>query len=182
MGSDKSLLPINGQPMLAHVITALTPLNLPILLVTNTPEIHTPFHLPMVSDLHSGIGALGGLHSALSHITTDSALVVACDMPRLNPSLLAYLVRLAESNPDFDAIVPRITGRAHPLHAVYRRRVLTVIESQIERGTLALNGLLDPLTVCWVDEAEIRPYDPKLDSFINLNTPQDLTDLPPSIT
>ena len=44
-------------------------------------------------------------------------------MPRLNPSLLAYLVRLAESNPDFDAIVPRITGRASPGRAHSKSRV-----------------------------------------------------------
>jgi len=177
MGRDKSLLPLDGQPMLAHVIAALMPLNLPILLVTNTREVHAPFDLPMVGDLHPGLGALGGLHSALTHITTDAALLVACDMPRLNTMLLADLIGLTESHPDSDAIVPRIAGRAQPLHAVYQRRVLTTLESQIESGRLALNALLDLLSVRWVDADEMRPHDPRLDSFTNLNTPDDLDHL-----
>ena len=181
MGTDKSLLMVEGQPMLAHVITALMPLNVPILVVTNTPESHAAFNLPMVGDFRTGLGALGGLHAALTHIRTEAALVVACDMPRLKPALLAHLINLAAVSPNSDAIVPRITGRAHPLHAVYRRHGLKTIDSQIDAGKLALNALLDRLAVHWVEESDIRPHDPDLDSFINLNTPQDLSDLPSTI-
>lgn len=179
MGTDKSLIVIDGRPLLSWVIDALYLLDLPILLVTNTPERHVAFKLPMVSDQLIGVGALGGLHSALTHLTTESALVVGCDMPRLNTDLLAYLVDLAAKNPEADAIVPRIDGHTHPLHAVYQKRITPLIEAQIDSENLALNALLDHLNVQWVDKPDLRFYNPSLDSFTNLNTPQDVSDLPP---
>lgn len=179
MGADKSLLVVDGQPMLARVIQALRPLNLPMVLVTNTPDIHGSFLLPMMTDLQSGFGALGGVYTALSQMSTEYALVVACDMPRLNTTVLAYLVTLTAHYPDAAAIVPRIAGRAQPLHAVYHKRCLSILESHLNTGNLALNAFLEHVPVHWVDEADLRPFDLTLSSFLNLNTPQDLIDLPP---
>lgn len=181
MGRDKSRLLIHGQPMLSWVIQALQPLDIPILLVTNTPDVHAAFALPMVNDVTPNLGAMGGLYTALTHIATESALVVACDMPRLQPALLAHLADLA-THITADALVPRLEGRAHPLHAVYRRHILPTLHTHINAGRLSLNACLSTLNVHWLDEPDLRPYDPMLVSMTNLNTPDDVTrlTLPPT--
>lgn len=47
MGTNKSFVPLAGKPLIQHVIERLTPLRLPMMLITNTPEQYTAFNLPM---------------------------------------------------------------------------------------------------------------------------------------
>lgn len=172
MGRPKAWLDVQGRPLLTRVLASVRELSQDILLIANQPELYTAFDLPCLPDLIPDSGPLGGLYTALKAARQPWTLVVACDMPWLNPALLAALIELALSSAE-EAVVPRWDERPEPLHAVYHRRCLPALTAKIKAGDLKIAGLLNELSVRYVEPAEIRRYDADGRSFTNLNTPDD---------
>ncbi len=171
MGANKSLVELEGKPLVQHVLEHVRPLNAPILLVTNQFDLYRRFQVKMVADVIPGKGSLGGIYSALMHSTSPFTLCVACDMPFLNPDLLSYLVSLRTG---FDAVVPMLDGQPQGIHAVYHQRCAKPIRELMDRNELRISGIFNHLRVRLVGEPAIRAYDPELRSFTNLNTPEEL--------
>ncbi len=171
MGANKSLVELEGKPLIQHVLDRVQRLNVPILLVTNQFDLYRRFQVSMVADVLPGKGSLGGIYSALTHSSSPFTLCVACDMPFLNVDLLTYLLSLRTG---FDAVVPMIESQPQGLHAVYHRRCTQPIRNLLDRNELRISGIFDHLRVRLVSEAAIRLIDPDLRSFTNLNTPEEL--------
>jgi hypothetical protein len=74
---------------------------------------------------------------------------------------------------EYDVVVPYWEERYQPLHAVYRRSVLPLLEEQLSRGELRPVFLYEKVRTHKVGEAEIRRFDPEGLTFLNINTPQD---------
>jgi len=72
-----------------------------------------------------------------------------------------------------DAVVPMFGGFLEPLHAVYRKGILPVIETQIRKQDRRIRGMFDHIHVRYVTEEEIVRFDPLKQSFRNLNTPKE---------
>jgi molybdopterin-guanine dinucleotide biosynthesis protein A len=162
--------------MIEVVVARLSEAGLaPHLLVTNSPGVFAFLNIPTVPDDIPGAGPLGGIYTALNYLTDERTLVVACDMPLLNPALLRYMASLPTGA---DVLVPRWTdadGNRHieTLHAIYSRRCLGPIRERIEAGKLKVRALLEDVSVEYVDQEELRCYDPGLESFRNINTPEE---------
>jgi molybdopterin-guanine dinucleotide biosynthesis protein A len=75
--------------------------------------------------------------------------------------------------PEHDVVVPAVGGLYEPLHAVYSRELLPVIEEQIKKERRRIQALFGNLRVRYVHEEEIDRFDPARKSFKNLNTPQE---------
>jgi molybdopterin-guanine dinucleotide biosynthesis protein A len=172
MGTDKSFILLEGRPILEHVLSHVRTLELPTILITNSPQQYSAYNLPIYTDILPGQGSLGGLYTAIQRSAADFTLCVACDMPFLNTALLRYLLGLCST--DWDVIVPRIGGNLEAMHAIYNKTCLEPIQNQIVAGNLKASGFFDKVNVRYVEEDEIRQFDPALRSFINLNTPDDL--------
>lgn len=171
MGTDKSFALLDGRPLIQHVLERIAPLSCPIMLITNHPERYERFNLPMFPDLVPQRGSLGGLYTALSLSKSDAVVCVACDMPFLNPSLLSYLGTLLDSH---DAAVPVAQAHYQMLHAVYRKACLPYMACALQQNRLKISDCLRDAPVRWVDECDLRQFDPDLQSFINVNTPANL--------
>jgi molybdopterin-guanine dinucleotide biosynthesis protein A len=177
LGKDKLLEVVGGRPLLQRVVDCLSPISERILVVTaqgqERPSLQaTRIEVVTVPDIYPGKGALGGIYTGVSAMDTRHGLVVAADMPFLNPELLRHLVSVAT---DFDVVMPRISGQIEPLHAVYSKDCLPAIQEQIKRNHLQIRILLEQVRVKYVEEAEIDIFDPRHLSFYNVNTPDDLT-------
>ena len=171
MGQDKAFLPIAGQPVIQRVLERVRPLSDDVIIVTNTPDRYTPDNtFRVVADVFPGKGSLGGIYSALTAARHSHCLIVACDMPFLNPSLLEHLIRLA---PGYDVVVPRIADRLETTHAVYGRACLAAIERQLAHNDLQIRRFFPEVRVRVVEQAEVAHFDAKLHSFLNMNTPSD---------
>ncbi len=172
MGRDKGLIPLAGRPLIAHVLANVTGLGDEIIITTNNPAGYAHFGYRTATDEVPGAGALPGLKTALTAAQGDTVLLVACDMPFLNRSLLVYLLDLA---PEGDVVVPLWDERHQTMHAVYRRdRCLAAVEDALARGDRRMISFYPALTVRTVTPAEISRYDPAGRSFMNINTPQEL--------
>lgn len=172
MGTNKALLEVGGRGMLERTADLLRPLVGELFLVADNPAPYAGLGLPIIPDVHPGLGAIGGIHAALRHAAHPMVLCVACDMPHLGAGVIELL--LTSTRPDDDALVPRIAGRPEPLLAVYGRTAAAGFERAISAGSLRVMDALDGLRVRFLDEVELRAADAGLRSFVNVNSPGEL--------
>ncbi len=173
MGTNKALLTLapSGPTVIELVVCAVRQVTDDIALVGPHPDRVAYPDLPWVTDETSGAGPLAGIQAALTHARHESVLVVACDMPFLNPALLRYMI----SQPrDYDILVPEIDQRLQPLHAIYRRSCLPIIGRFLDRGENRVQGWFPEAKVMVIPEPIVARHDPSLRSCLNLNTPADL--------
>ena len=64
-GRPKALLELGGRRLIERVVDAVKPAVDDLLIVTNTPELYAFLGLPMVADVYSDHGSLGGIYSGL---------------------------------------------------------------------------------------------------------------------
>ena len=112
-----------------------------------------------------------GLYSGLKATQSSTALVVAVDMPFVQPALLAFLLAHHEEN---TLLVPVVEGVPQVLLAIYPRSILPLIETLLQQGKRAPRALLEVAPVRYIEEAQLREVDPQLRSFVGINTPHDL--------
>ena len=176
-GANKALVEVYGTLLIERVVRVMKAVFEEVILVTNTPEDYSFLDLPMVEDLIRGLGPIGGIYTGLATISTDAGFFVACDMPFLNAGLLRHMVK---SRKGFDAVVPRMMGwMFEPLHALYTKNCLSVIKSVIDEHEYQLARCFQKIRVRYMDEEELRSFDPELWSLFNINKPQDLPSTPP---
>ena len=173
MGRDKGLVPFQGMTMIEYILAQLDGVFAQKIVITNRPSDYRFLNLPLFEDVIPDWGALGGLHAALSHSSTEFALVLACDMPFLNLGFIEHLYSIIEKA---DAVIPRLGDKkfAEPFRAVYRKTCLDPIARAIRNGNRRVISFFDEVRVRFVDEPEIRQFDPDLRTFLNVNTPEDL--------
>jgi molybdenum cofactor guanylyltransferase len=174
MGTNKALLDVGGSGMLRRTAGLLRPLVDDLFIVADDPSPYGDLGLPVLPDVHRGRGALGGIHAAVARAAHPLVLCVACDMPHVAAAILELLLQTA--GPADDALVPLIGGLPEPLLAVYGRGALAAAERSIGSGRLRIMDALAGLRVRFIDEETIRGADPTLRSFVNVNTPDELTE------
>jgi molybdopterin-guanine dinucleotide biosynthesis protein A len=179
MGRDKALIDYGGRPIIAHVIDTLRAMTDDVAVISNRSDLYSSFGARVVPDYDPPCGPLGGLAAGLHAAHYPLAVVVACDMPFLNVTLLRWLINVAQG---YDAVVPQSGAEYEPLHAVYRRDCYTPIVRRIERGERRVISFFADVRLRPVPEAEWRVLDPEGRSLINLNTPGDLAILSTTAT
>ena len=170
MGSSKAFLRFDDEPILVHIVSTLSRMFSEVIVVAAPDQELPSLPVMVVRDQVAHQGPVGGLCYGLQATGTEFSFVTSCDVAFLNPDLIAYLVsRISEC----DVVVPHWEQRPQPLHAVYRRSVLPLLEDQLAREQLRPIYLFDRVRTCRVEEDEIRRFDPDGLSFLNMNTPQD---------
>jgi molybdopterin-guanine dinucleotide biosynthesis protein A len=170
MGQNKALMPLGDRRLIDWVLAVLRDVFSELLIVTNTPDVYADLAIPMVGDVVPNKGPLGGIYSAIYHVTTSHCFVVACDMPFLNMALMRYMMRQIT---DYDVVMPDIDGNMEPLHAIYSKACLAPIEQRLIDDRLKVIGFLPDVRVRTVTADEIGHFDPEFLVFQNLNTPEE---------
>ena len=162
---------IGGKYLIERVIDSLSQLGDDIIVVTAAPNQLSDLNVEKVLDTYPRTGAKVGLCTGINASLSFYSLVVACDMPFLNIDLLRYLL---DSASGFDAVIPRIGDKIEPLHAVYSKNCIPILEEQIRKGKLKISDLFDEINVRYVEAEEIERYDPRHLSLFNINSEADL--------
>ncbi|MDF3053847.1 MAG: Molybdopterin-guanine dinucleotide biosynthesis protein [Geminicoccaceae bacterium] len=173
-GKPKGLEVVGGERILDRLVGVMTAaFGEPPLLVANAPDAAAwrP-DLRTVADISPGLGALGGIYTAVVEAPAP-VVCVAWDMPfvseRLIRALAAQLVR-------HDAVLPESGGRrgVEPLCAAYGPACRDAIADNLTTGDLRAIGFHDRVRVGILPLAEVRLLaDPDL-LFFNVNTADDL--------
>jgi molybdopterin-guanine dinucleotide biosynthesis protein A len=173
MQQDKALMPFLGQPLIVRQLTRLRSAADQFIVITNRPEDYAFLNLPLFSDLLPGTGLLGGLYTALRTASTPLLAVVACDMPFLQPDLIAAQrdLLLRESA---DVVVPRSPQGLEPMHMLYQREAcLPAVRAAIEAGERRMISWFSAVRVREMSPDEVALIDPQFHSFINVNSPEE---------
>ena len=170
MGRPKALLPFDGEPLIAHVVRTLGLLFSDVVVVGAPDQDLPPLPVTLVHDDVAYQGPVGGISYGLRAAQGEVCFVTSCDSAFLCAPLIAHLVSRISGH---DVVVPFWDGRLQPLHAVYRRGVLPLLEAQLERGEMRPVQLFDRVRTLRVAEDEIRRFDPEGTSFFNMNAPED---------
>jgi len=170
MGQDKAFLELGGRPLIWHVVDRLALVCAEVLVVAGDTRPYAGLGVRLVEDRFRGIGVLGGLHAGLEAAGHDLAVAVGCDMPFLNPDLLQAFAGWAEG---FDVVVLRQGEQVEPLHGAYRRTCLPAMEVAIRARRRRIISFFPHVHVRYVTPEEVTPFDPELQSFGNVNTPDE---------
>lgn len=169
-GSDKALLPLDGRPLLAHVVAALQPQVDAILINSNrAAAAYAAFGLPVIADaMPDQPGPLAGILTALRSCTSDYVLVVPCDTPHLPADLVARM-RAALERDDADACSIDDGTQLHAVVLLLRRTaVLPALERYLAAGHRRVQEWLHDLNHTTAD------YSTTPGAFVNVNTPDEL--------
>ena len=178
MGVDKARLRVGPSSVLQRVIAAAAPLGLPLILVCAAAGQEadermawlSSFGLPVIPDLHSDLGPLGGLRTALSGSDGDRLLLLACDLPFLTTPFLAYMLSVPATA---DVVLPRDQHGLQPLCAVYARRCLPELDRHLDQSSLSLVDFVRSVDYRSLAAADYAQFDPEGVLMTNLNTTQD---------
>lgn len=172
MGADKAHLRLGGGSLVERVSSALGAIAARVAVVSAKPDASS-WGLPVVRDVHLGLGAMGGLHAALGAGESEWAAVVSCDLPFVTGELFARLVIYADES--CDAVVPaQPDGRLQPLCALYRRAAcLKVVEDLIGSGELRPRFVFGRGRTRVVAADELEDLSGAARFFLNVNTPDD---------
>ncbi len=170
-GSNKAMAEINGVRIIDSITEKFRALFDEVIIVTNTPESYLYLNVTLTGDIYRDMGSLGGLFSGLTLAVHERVFVTACDMPFVNPAVIEYILN---SSHGYDAAVAKISGHYEPLLAVYGKKLLPIMEEQIKSGSYKIIDLYSRAKIRVISEESLRVYDPGLQSFININYPEDM--------
>ena len=109
-----------------------------------------------------------GLRSMPSEV--DAVYATSCDVPLM---ITEFVTMMFERLSKYEIAVPFDGQYHHPLAAIYRPRILSVIESLLASDRLRPRFLFDEVATLEVSVEELRKVDSKLSTLMNLNHPED---------
>jgi molybdopterin-guanine dinucleotide biosynthesis protein A len=174
MGIPKASLPFGPESMLERVVRLLGQVADPIVVVAASQQAlpDLPASVRVAHDQQEDKGPLEGIRAGLAVLKdqADAAFVVSCDVPLLEPALVRHMATELEQN---DVAVAVDGDFHHPLTAVYRMNVLGHIVELVSEDQLRPVYIYDRVPTKRIPIEELRDVDPDLQSFANLNRPQD---------
>lgn len=174
MGKNKAFIEVDGTPIIERIHNLFTEVFQEVIIVTNEKNLFADFDSKIYSDLIPDKGALGGLYTGIVFSSFHHSFCVACDMPFIKNSLIQYLI---ENIANEDVIVPRTRDGLEPLHAIYSKNCIGPIRKSIDEGKSKIIDIYDQVSIKIIDERDFLSLDPGRESFINVNTPEELVSL-----
>jgi molybdopterin-guanine dinucleotide biosynthesis protein A len=153
MGTDKALVEIDGRALARRVADALQAAGAdPVVAIGGDVDALRALGLEVVPDAHPGEGPLGGILTALDALGARAPLVavLACDLVAPDPDTIRATVSAAAPE-GVDVAAPRVAGRRHLHHAVWRTAARPVLAAAFAAGERAPRRAVAALTVAAVD-------------------------------
>lgn len=173
MGAPKELIEVAGQPLLLHVLAAVTPVCGEVVVVARAGQ-RLPVLPPGVLRADdpaalTGEGPLVGLAAGLAALRARIAYCGSSDAALVTPSHVASVLERLEREPACAAVLPTSGGRRHPLASAVRvepvRTACARLLAAGERQVVALFEAVPTLELAFHSETE---------ALRACNTPRDL--------
>jgi len=190
-GVAKPLLQLAGETFLTRVIRAVAPGVEEIIVVAAAgqdlgaaaridPPLQPAVPVRVTRDSAVAAGPLAALADGLRAVAESHparVFVVSCDVPRLSTAVVRLVLDSLADSPDADWAVPKVGGHPQVLVSALRPRILGAIDAHLAAGRRDLRGMLTRVAVQTIAEATLRRVDPSLESFRDVDTPDDLAGL-----
>lgn len=166
MGMDKGLCKVNGKPLYRYALELLEKSCDTILLSANSDH-YGNLGYPLVRDVVTDAGPLGGIYSCLLESTTTHNFVLSCDMPLVPAQLVEYILLHRKG---FQAIVPTFNGFKEPLCACYSTDAKDHFRQCLEAGIFKMQRAIAGLNTLFLPIEPSQPFY-RPDIFANANDP-----------
>lgn len=177
-GQDKGLLPLAGEPLIAHSIHRLRPQVATLLISANRNQgLYRSFGCSVVGDdpKIQFRGPLAGMLAAMETVKTPYLLTVPCDSPLL-PSDYAQRMCMSLEQKESSVSVAFGEGGWQPVFALLPVTLRDDLADWLATGQGGVSRWLQrhqPAQVAFTDESAL---------FRNLNTPEELARLEAELT
>lgn len=173
MGTDKGLVLMNDIPMVERVISAVKKAGLSeIIIVSNNTE-YKQFGLPVFPDVIPGKGPLGGIYTGLLKSSTVKNLILSCDVPFINETVLKMLIR---NDSKSKVTIIKYENRTHNLIGIYDNSLIKDLGEHLISNKLKVGQFIEAHNPNIID---LKVFMPDLDEQIlsNVNTMEELKKL-----
>ena len=129
MGRDKALIDYQGKPLLTRVCQVAAGSCSSVYVLTSWPVRYQNIvskQVHFLPESEPGQGPLVALADGLTQIDAEWVLLLACDLPQLQPEILQnWLTQLTEVSQSILAVVPSQESGWEPLCGFYRQAAMT---------------------------------------------------------
>lgn len=169
-GQNKGLIPLAGLPLIQHVIQRLDPAIKDRVISANEDlTYYQALGYPVVEDKISGnLGPLCGIYSAMLFLNKQWLLVVPCDVPLLPHD---YVERMLDHDATGKAYVAFDGERQHSGCCLLHHSLQQDLLNHLEQKQLAVHRFLEKHHAQQID------FSDEAQGFININSPEQLTEL-----
>ncbi len=188
LGRSKPMIHLGGKLVLARVADTLRAFCDELVFVArdsqddDAPDTAIALRMHVVTDTAPYQGPLAAIHAGLKAAVTPLAFVTGADHPFLSRRLIEAMIAAAlSSGGEPESVFARVSGRFHPLHSVLVvSDWLSLIEKALRSGERSPTTLIesavaeDSPRVSVMTEDEAEQYDPRLLSFFDIDTPEQL--------
>jgi molybdopterin-guanine dinucleotide biosynthesis protein A len=179
-GREKGLTELLGKPLIDYVLAKVSGVVDEKLLVVSSEVQKRRFVAAagkkvnvVVDELEIQSPLIGAL-TGFKHAHGDYSILLPCDTPFLSSQIISTLLHMCINR---HAVIPQWpNGYLEPLQAAYHTKsALTATEATVKCGELDLRSMISRLgKVKYVSTLVLRQLDPKLLTFFNVNTVEDL--------
>ncbi len=189
----KEWIDLGGRTLLDRVVDAVAAETSRTIIVAAPGRPVPPLSrsVEVVHDSRPGSGPLAALLDGLDAIDPaveeQFVFVCSCDVPGVKREVIRWLIGRAAAT-DADWVVPEVTGYPQVLVSVIRRSLRGPIAAWLTAGKRDPRGLVASLRhdtsvrIDLVGEEAIVAIDPALESFRDIDTPEDLVALVRQLT
>lgn len=179
-GQDKGLVELKGKTLILYVIEGISSVVNETLVVASSSEQREAFEpliggrAKVVIDEHEPQSPLVGALTGFEKAQGECSMLLPCDTPFISKEIASLLLDLCIKR---NAVIPRWpNGYIEPLQAAYRTKpALVAAEKALKQGKLNLQSMIDHLKeIRYISTLVLQQMDPRLLTFFNVNTPEDL--------
>jgi molybdopterin-guanine dinucleotide biosynthesis protein A len=166
-GMDKGLILLNDKPLISYVVDVVGGKVDRLLISANrNVERYQSYGEVIVDELTDFQGPLAGISTALSKANTTYLLILPCDSPMVNKTVIDRLIGEMD-RADVDICVADDGLRIHP--------TIALIKANLENNLLAFLESGERKLGLWIEQNDFQKVDfsDQPEVFINLNNPQD---------
>lgn len=180
LGREKGLVELAGRPLIFHVLDRIHGIVNETVAVVNSENQRVVFasllgrRASVVVDEHEVQSPLVGAITGFENARGKYSLLLPCDTPFVSSKVASLLLDLCVNK---SAAIPRWpTGYIEPLQAAYQTKsALNAARTALEEGKLDLRSMISHLRgVRYISTLVLQEMDPRLLTFFNINTPEDL--------
>jgi molybdenum cofactor guanylyltransferase len=168
MRSDKGLIEFKGKRLIEYSIELLGKYCDELIISSNNPAF-SQFGITLAGDEVADKGPLSGISSAMKKSSGEWNIVLGCDMPFVNATLIDLLIGSCDHT---NGVVPVHDGYFEPLAAIYHRTMADTFSLSLIQGELSLYHILQTSDLTLLPAGDLLTRFPLL--FSNINTPEDL--------
>lgn len=171
-GSNKAFASwLDGNVIIDVVVSTIKAISHESFIITNEAEPYKYLGLPIIKDATANAGPMAGLLSALKNTKGNRVFITACDMPLLNQRLIEWMWDIETWA---TVVVPRTPNGLEPMHAIYHRSLIPMLEYSIQHNQLSLQKFISEISRYEISSHDIIKFCHDFSCLKSANTKAEL--------